>query len=352
MLVSPKISDPASKPRNPQVGVVQLDALTNLFGANCQWETSARTALDKTGCWGEQIPLHEGGGQWGANVLMCGRWLGRDNGRISQSPGWLIWDGSSQPLAVGSPIVQLLIPTSHKLQTKVNLFLKEGERISTRVSAGESDSKTYLQETTDSLTPFPLVMSFFLSSLPPCSSFVLTDQWWWWRIAGMLNDPSFKAMSGAGAPVGSLEAALWPGSLILKYTEMPSRAGLKSVWCRPWVPSLDGPLLSVPGEELSFLFSVFSFSFPPPWKDSLTNYDSWVEGLSLFTLQRQTCESRGAHDVINVSTVHSIFCLWCVKVLGFALAEKAVFSHADVPGFVDEIYTISKVPLLQWCLTK
>ena len=117
---------PRPKPRNPQVGAVQLDALTNLFGANCQWETSARTAVDKTGCWGEQIPLHEGGGQWGANVLMCGRWLGRDNGRISQSPGWLIWDGSSQPLTVGSPIVPLLIPTSHKLQTKVNLFLKGG----------------------------------------------------------------------------------------------------------------------------------------------------------------------------------------------------------------------------------
>lgn len=135
---------PRSRPRNPQVCAVQLDALTNLFGANCQWETSARTALDKTGCWGEQIPLHEGGGQWGANVLMCGRWLGRDNGRISQSPGWLIWDGSSQPLTVGSPIVPLLIPTSHKLQTKVNLFLKGWGGISTRVSAGESDSKTYL----------------------------------------------------------------------------------------------------------------------------------------------------------------------------------------------------------------
>lgn len=76
---------------------------------------------------GRPNPTAEGGGQWGANVLMCGRWLGRDNGRISQSPGWLIWDGSSQPLTVGSPIVRLLIPTSHKLQTKVNLFLKGGE---------------------------------------------------------------------------------------------------------------------------------------------------------------------------------------------------------------------------------
>lgn len=64
-----KSTDPGPKPRNPQVGVVQLDALTNLFGANCQWETSARTAVDKTGCWGEQIPLHEGGGQWGGECV-------------------------------------------------------------------------------------------------------------------------------------------------------------------------------------------------------------------------------------------------------------------------------------------
>lgn len=45
----------------------------------------------------------------------------------------------------------------------------------------------------------------------------------------MLNDPCFSDSSGAGAPVGGLEAALRPGSLILKYTEMPSQAGLKSV---------------------------------------------------------------------------------------------------------------------------
>lgn len=47
--------------------------------------------------------------------------------------------------------------------------------------------------------------------------------------SGVLNDPSFSGSSGAGAPVGGLEAALRLGSLILKYTEMPSRAGLKSV---------------------------------------------------------------------------------------------------------------------------
>lgn len=126
------------------------------------------------------------------------------------------------------------------------------------------------------------------------------------QASGVLNDV-FPDSSGAGAPVGGLEAALLRGSLILKYTEMPSLAGLKSVWCRPWVPSLDGPLLSVTREEPSFLFSVFSVSFFPPWKDSLTNYDSWVERLSLFTLQRQTCERQEARDVISLSVVYWIF---------------------------------------------
>lgn len=96
---------------------------------------------------GRANPAAWGWGTMGANVLMCGRWLGRDNGRISQSSGWLIWDGSSQPLTVGSPIVLLLIPTSHKLQTKVNLFLKEGGGgISNCVSDGESDSKIRICE--------------------------------------------------------------------------------------------------------------------------------------------------------------------------------------------------------------
>lgn len=195
-----KEQGPEPKPRNPQVGAVQLDALTNLFGANCQWETSARTAVDKTGCWGEQIPLHEGGGQWGANVLMCGRWLGRDNGRISQSSGWLIWDGSSQPLTVGSPIVPLLIPTSHKLQTKVNLFLKGGgERIWTRVSARESDSKTYLPAMADSLTPLYSLPLF--SSLPSSSTsagFIARWWWWWLWIVGRWMIPVFQTQVGLG----------------------------------------------------------------------------------------------------------------------------------------------------------
>lgn len=76
----------------------------------------------------------------------------------------------------------------------------------------------------------------------------------------------------------------------------------------------------------SFLFFFLSsLFFPPPWKDSLTNYDSWVEGLSLFTLQRQTCESRGARDVISVSTVHLLFRLWCVKVVGICQSWKSRF---------------------------
>lgn len=303
---------------------MQLDALTNLFGANCQWETSARTTVNKTGCWGEQIPLHEGGGQWGgANVLMCGRWLGRDNGRISQSPGWLIWDGSSEPLTMGSPIVLLLIPTSHKLQTKVNLFLKGGKNIDPCFSWGKWVKNLFARDGWLSNSPSTLPRLFFLLLafiLFICSLYcpvMVVD-------SGMMNDPGFSDWSGAEAPVGGLEPALRPGSLILKYTEMPSRAGLKSVWCRPgfslWMDLCFQSLV----KSLLFFFSVFSFSFFSPWKDSLTNYDSWVEGLSLFTLQRQTCESQGARNVINVSAVHLIFCLWCVKVPGFARAEKRI----------------------------
>lgn len=103
-----------------------------------------------------------------------------------------------------------------------------GGRISTCVSAGESDSKTYLQETTDSLTlpllftPFLLLILLICSLYCPAAAAVALD-------SGTLNDPAFSDSSGAGAPVGGLEAALRPGSLILKYTEMPSRAGLKSV---------------------------------------------------------------------------------------------------------------------------
>ncbi len=69
-------------------------------------------------------PTAGGSGQWALNVLMCWQWLGPDNGRINWSLGWLIWDGFTRVLSMGSPIVLLLIPTFHKLQTKVNFFLK------------------------------------------------------------------------------------------------------------------------------------------------------------------------------------------------------------------------------------
>lgn len=203
---------------------------------------------------GRANPAAWGWGTMGVNVLMCGRWLGRDNGRISQSSGWLIWDGSSQPLTVGSPIVLLLIPTSHKLQTKVNLFLKGGGgNIELCFRWGKWLKNAYLREMADSDSPS---VSFLPSSLV-CSldcPAVLLHSW-------VLNDV-FPDSSGAGAPVGGLETALLWGSLILKYTEMPSLAGLKSVWCRPWVPSLDRPLLSVARKEPSFLFLSSSFLFP------------------------------------------------------------------------------------------
>lgn len=307
-----KNTDPRPKPRNPQVGAVQLDALTNLFGANCQWETSARTAVDKTGCWGEQIPLHEGGGQLGANVLMCGRWLGRYNGRISQSPGWLIWDGSSQPLAVGSPIVPLLIPTSHKLQTKVNLFLKGGKNIDPCFSWGKWLKNLFARD--DWLCNSPSTLYVFFPSL---GVLFMCSLYWPAVVSKTLNDPSFSDSSGAGGTCWKLRGGFAAEVINIKIYR-DAITGWSEIGLMSPLGSLSGWTSAFSHSWRAFFsFSVFSFSFFPPWKDSLTNYDSWVEGLSLFRLQRQTCESRGARDVISVSTVHLLFCLWCVKVFGF-----------------------------------
>lgn len=284
--------------------MVQLDALTNLFGANCQWETSARTASDKTGCWGEQIPLHEGGGQWG-RMCWCaaGGWGGTMDGLVSPLADWF----EMAPLSLspwGVPLSCFWFPLlTNSKQKSISFSRRGGGEYRTVFQMGKVTEKTYLPEMADSLTLS--FTSFFLLSafvLHVCSLLCPAAL----QASGVLNDV-FPDSSGAGAPVGGLEAALLRGSLILKYTEMPSLAGLKSVWCRPWVPSLDGPLLSVTREEPSFLFSVFSVSFFPPWKDSLTNYDSWVERLSLFTLQRQTCERQGARDVIGLSVACWIF---------------------------------------------
>lgn len=259
----------------------------------------------------------------GGRMCWCaaGGWGGTMDGLVSPLADWF----EMAPLSLspwGVPLSCFWFPLLTNSKQK-SISFSRGGKISTRVLAGESDSKTYLQEMADSLTPLPLFMSFFLLFafiLFICSPYcpmVVVD-------SGMMNDPGFSDWSGAGAPVGGLEPALRPGSLILKYTEMPSRAGLKSVWCRPgFSPWMDLCFQSLM-KSLLFFFSVFSFSFFPPWKDSLTNYDSWVEGLSLFKLQRQTCESRGARNVINVSAVHLIFCLWCVKVPGFARAAKHI----------------------------
>lgn len=248
--------DPEPKPRSPQVGVVQLDALTNLFGANCQWETSARTALDKTGCWGEQIPLHEGGGQWG-RMCWCaaGGWGGTMDGLVSPLADWF----EMAPLSLspwGVPLSCFWFPLLTNSKQKSISFSRRGG-ISNCVSDGESDSKLLILRDgwlSNSLYLFPLLCAFILlvCSLD-CPAVLLHS--------GVLND-IFPDSRGAGAPVGGLETALLWRSLILKYTEMPSLAGLKSVWCRPWVPSLDRPLLSVTREEPSFLFLSSSFLFP------------------------------------------------------------------------------------------
>lgn len=202
-------------------------------------------------------------GDNGGRMCWCaaGGWGGTMDGLVSPLADWF----EMAPLSLspwGVPLSRFWFPLLTNSKQK-SISFSRGGKISTRVSAGESDSKTYLQEMADSLTPTLYV--FFLSSafiLFICSLYcpvvVLGS--------GMLNDPGFSDLSGAGAPVGGLEAALRSGSLILKYTEMPSQAGLKSVWCRPWVPSLDGPLLSVTLEEPSFLFFCLLFLFFPSLK--------------------------------------------------------------------------------------
>lgn len=251
-------TDPEPKPRNPQVGVVQLDALTNLFGANCQWETSAWTASDKTGCWGEQIPLHEGGGQWG-QMCWCaaGGWGGTMDGLVSPLADWF----EMAPLSLslwGVPLSCFWFPLlTNSKQKSISFSRRGGGGYRTVFQMGKvTQKKKCLWEMADSLT---LSSTSFPPSSSPSAGFI---SWRSLQDFGVLNDV-FPDWSGAGAPVGGLEAALPRGSLILKYTEMPSLAGLKSVWCRPWVPSLDGPLLSVNREEPSFLFfCLLRFFFP------------------------------------------------------------------------------------------
>lgn len=97
------------------------------------------------------------------------------------------------------------------------------------VSSRESDSKTYFLSATTTDPPPQLCSAQRFPSLPSsCHVSALLGALV--GGCGTLNDPwVFQTQVEAGAPVGGLEAALQPGSLILKYTEMPSRAGLKSV---------------------------------------------------------------------------------------------------------------------------
>lgn len=253
--------DPEPKPRSPQVGVVQLDALTNLFGANCQWETSARTASDKTGCWGEQIPLHEGGGQWG-RMCWCaaGGWGGTMDGLVSPLADWF----EMAPLSLspwGVPLSCFWFPLLTNSKQKSISFSRRGGGYWTVFQMGKVTQKYVfardgrLSNSNSPSISFSLLLSAFILLICSldCPAVLLHS--------GVLNDV-FPDSRGVGAPVGGLDTALLWGSLILKYTEMPSLAGLKSVWCRPWVPSLDRPLLSVTCEEPSFLFLSSSFLFP------------------------------------------------------------------------------------------
>lgn len=169
--------DPEPKPRSPQVGVVQLDALTNLFGANCQWETSARTASDKTGCWGEQIPLHEGGGQWG-RMCWCaaGGWGGTMDGLVSPLADWF----EMAPLSLspwGVPLSCFWFPLlTNSKQKSISFSRRGGGGYRTVFQMGKVIEK-YLFARDGWLSHSPST-SFFPSSLHSYfSSAASTAQW-------------------------------------------------------------------------------------------------------------------------------------------------------------------------------
>lgn len=121
-------------------------------------------------------------GDNGGRMCWCaaGGWGRTMDGLVSPLADWF----EMAPLSL-SPWGVLLSRFWFPLLTnskQKSISFSRGGKISTRVSAGESDSKTYLQEMADSLTPLPLFMSFF-SPLPSSSSFaVFIAQWWCWMV--------------------------------------------------------------------------------------------------------------------------------------------------------------------------
>lgn len=172
---------PRPRPRKPQVGAVQLDALTNLFGANCQWETSARTAVDKTGCWGDQIPLLRVGDN-GGRMCWCaaGGWGGTMDGLVSPLADWF----EMAPLSLslwGVPLSGFWFPLLTNSKQK-SISFSRGENIDPCFSWRKWLKNVFARDDWLSNSPSTLYV-FFSSSLPSSSSFaVFIAQWRWWIV--------------------------------------------------------------------------------------------------------------------------------------------------------------------------
>lgn len=129
-------------------------------------------------------------GDNGGRMCWCaaGGWGGTMDGLVSPLADWF----EMAPLSLspwGVPLSCFWFPLLTNSKQK-SISFSRGGKISTRVLAGESDSKTYLQEMADSLTPLPLFMSFFPPSL--LSAFILFICSLYCPVvvdSGMLNDP-------------------------------------------------------------------------------------------------------------------------------------------------------------------
>ena len=105
-----------------------------LFGANCQWETSARTAVDKTGCLKRVNPAARRGrtmGRW----CCCG-----GGGRAGRTKGGLIGAAAERfalaPLSPHRGAPHWLGPEPHFSQTPNKsqfLFYKAGEGAAAKI---------------------------------------------------------------------------------------------------------------------------------------------------------------------------------------------------------------------------
>ena len=179
---------------------------------------------------------------------------------------------------MGSPIVPPLIPTSHKLQTKVNLFLKGGEgrwggeKYRPVFQLGgkwlKKKKKTYLQEMTDSLTPLSTLYVFFppTSSSSSSSFAVFIALWWccWWWIVGCWMIPGFFRLEWGWGTCWRLRGGFAAGVINIKIYR-DAITGWSEIGLMSPLGSLSGWTSAFSQSWRAFFsfFSVFSFFFSP-----------------------------------------------------------------------------------------